>query len=218
SAQRCQKIVQSLLSFARRHPPERKPADINHLLEGALEFLQYQLRTSNIELVKQLDPSLPKGMVDPHQLQQVFLNLINNARQAIEAHQPSGKIVITSRQCGANVQLVFQDNGPGIAPEHLSKVFDPFFTTKEVGKGTGLGLSLCYGIIQEHGGSIKVPSKPGQGATLFIDLPGVTQSQEADGTDESSRRTRIRRRRGVGKKVLVIDDEEAILEMVRAAL
>src|SRR6185369_11940081 len=109
-------------------------------------------------------------MVDPHQVQQVFLNLINNARQAIEASQPSGSIRITTQTCGLNVRIIFQDNGPGIPEGNLSKVFDPFFTTKDVGKGTGLGLSLCYGIINEHGGTINVRSEPGQGATFTIDL------------------------------------------------
>src|SRR5207344_3151246 len=122
----------------------------------------------NIEVTTHFDPQLPQAMVDPHQLQQVFLNLINNARQAIEAHQPKGWIKITTTNCGAKVRVTFQDSGPGIAPENLSKLFDPFFTTKEVGKGTGLGLSLCYGIIKEHGGVITVRSEPGQGATFII--------------------------------------------------
>src|SRR5882672_10603746 len=171
SALRCQKIVQSLLSFARRHQPERKLSSINELVEGAVEILQYQMRTSNIEVTVRLDPRLPKAMVDPHQVQQVFLNIINNARQAIEAHRPSGTVKIISEITGQSVRVIFHDNGPGIAEENLSKVFDPFFTTKEVGTGTGLGLSLCYGIIREHGGTITVRSKPGHGAQFIVELP-----------------------------------------------
>src|SRR3990172_9088122 len=110
-------------------------------------------------------------MVDPHQVQQVFLNLINNARQAIEAHVPKGWIKIVTEARGPNVRVTISDNGPVIAPENLSKLFDPFFTTKEVGKGTGLGLSLCYGIIKEHGGTITPRSRPGEGATFIIELP-----------------------------------------------
>jgi len=148
SALRCQKIVQALLGFARRSAPERKAVCLNSLVEAAVEILAYQLRTSNVEAVVNLAPNLPQAMVDPHQIQQVFVNLINNARQAIEAHQPKGTIKITTSADGENVRVVIQDNGPGISQENLSKIFDPFFTTKEVGKGTGLGLSLVYGIIK----------------------------------------------------------------------
>jgi signal transduction histidine kinase len=219
SAVRCQKIVQSLLSFARHHAPERKLSCVNTLVENAVEFLQYQLRTSNIEVITKLDPHLPKAMVDPHQVQQVFLNIINNARQAIESHQPKGTIRITTETCGQIVRVVLRDSGPGISEANLSKVFDPFFTTKEVGKGTGLGLSLCYGIIKEHGGSITVRSKPGEGAAFVIELPLATgegatdeKASAAPGHPQSPARE------GLGKKVLVIDDEEAILEMVRETL
>jgi signal transduction histidine kinase len=218
SSQRCQKIVQSLLSFARRHPPERKLSNVNNLVDSALDFLQYQLRTNNIKVVRRSEASMPETMVDPHQVQQVFLNIINNARQALEAHQAAGTISITSRRRGSNLQFVFQDDGPGIAPEHLSKVFDPFFTTKGVGKGTGLGLSLCYGIIQEHGGTIKVMSKPGEGATFIIELPVMTQGKPGPEVNLVPLQSVKPRPRGLGKKVLVIDDEESILEMVRAAL
>jgi signal transduction histidine kinase len=219
SANRCQKIVQALLSFARRHQPERKPVSVNTLLEATLEILNYQLRTSNIELQAHFDPDLPLALVDPHQIQQVFLNMINNARQAIEAHQPSGWIRITTKTRGPNVRIIIQDSGPGIKPEHVSKIFDPFFTTKEIGKGTGLGLSLCYGIVKEHGGSIEPRSRPGEGATFVIELP-ITH--EAAGPEPGQKRAPdtdvINPHEGGGKKVLIIDDEEPILQMVRETL
>jgi signal transduction histidine kinase len=218
SAQRCHKIVQSLLSFARRHAPERKLSSINELVESAVEFLQYQLRTSNIEVITRLDPHLPKAMVDPHQIQQVFLNILNNARQAIEANQPKGVLRITTETCGHVVRITFQDNGPGIAEKNLSKVFDPFFTTKEVGKGTGLGLSLCYGMIQEHGGDITVRSKAGEGATFIIELPLAAAIEIAAEKSNHPVTATLSTIEGRGKKVLVIDDEEAILQMVREAL
>src|SRR5258705_245414 len=162
-------------------------------------------------------------MVDPHQVQQVFLNIINNARQAIESHQPSGCIRITTEESsGQNVRIVLQDNGPGIPEANLSKVFDPFFTTKDVGKGTGLGLSLCYGIIKEHGGTVTVRSKPNQGATFVIELPlaaaPAPAPAEASEQIEPLPPQPPNRREGVGKKVLVIDDEDAILQMVRETL
>jgi two-component system NtrC family sensor kinase len=218
SALRCQKIVQNLLSFARRHPPERKLSNVNHLVEAAVEFLHYQLRTSNIEVVTNLDPNLVPAMVDPHQLQQVFLNIINNARQAIEGHQPKGCIRIRSETCGRTLRITFQDDGPGIAEENLQKVFDPFFTTKEVGKGTGLGLSLCYGIVKEHGGTITIRSKQGEGATFYIEIPLGSETDRLAESGEPQVAGIARGRNGAGKKVLVIDDEDSILQMVRETL
>jgi len=218
SAQRCQKIVQALLGFARRHQPERKAVCVNGLVEAALEILNYQLRTSNIEVTTRLDPNLPQAMVDPHQIQQVFVNIINNARQAIEAHQPKGWIKITTETCRPNVRVVIQDSGPGISQENLSKIFDPFFTTKEVGKGTGLGLSLCYGIIEEHGGTITPRSRPGEGATFVIELPVTHEAAETVAAERQSDTEFAQAREGVGKKVLVIDDEEPILQLMRETL
>ncbi len=121
SALRCQKIVQSLLGFARRSAPERKAVCINKLVEAALEILQYQLRTSNVEAILKLDSHLPQAMVDPHQIQQVFVNLFNNARQAIEAHQPKGWIKITTARHGETIRVTLQDSGPGIPEENLSE-------------------------------------------------------------------------------------------------
>jgi two-component system NtrC family sensor kinase len=216
SAARCQKIVQNLLSFARHHQPERKLVCVNKLIEDASDILQYQMRTSNIQLIMEVDPNLPKAMVDPHQMQQVFLNLINNSRQAIEEFRPNGWIRVRTEVSGENVRILIRDNGPGISAENISKIFDPFFTTKMVGKGTGLGLSLCYGIIKEHGGSIHASSKLGSGAAFVIELPIAVESGETisdqeillpDKSDE-----------GTGRKVLVIDDEELILQMVSEVL
>jgi len=176
------------------------------------------LRTSNIEVTTRLDAHLPKAMVDPHQIQQVFLNIINNARQAIECHQPKGSIRIATETCGHVVRITLQDNGPGIDEKNLSKVFDPFFTTKEVGKGTGLGLSLCYGMIKEHGGAITVRSRAGEGATFVIELPLATAAEEVVEKREHSIPAPVFGSEGLGKRVLVIDDEEAILQMVRETL
>jgi two-component system NtrC family sensor kinase len=217
-ALRCQKIVQALLGFARRSVPEQKAVCLNGLIEASVEILHYQLRTSNVEAIVNLDPNLPQAMVDPHQIQQVFVNLINNARQAIEAHQPKGVIKISTSRRGETVLVMIQDNGPGIPEENLSKIFDPFFTTKEIGKGTGLGLSLVYGIIKEHGGTITPRSRPGEGATFIIELPVTSQPVEAVEEPPAPELQLINGREGVGKKILVIDDEEPILHMVREAL
>jgi two-component system NtrC family sensor kinase len=217
SAKRCTKIVQSLLSFARRHAPERKVVCLNEIVESAVEILQYQMRTSNIEMQTRLDPRLPATEVDPHQMQQVFLNLINNARQAIEAHQSGGWLKITTEFSQGRVRAIFQDNGPGIPAENLKKVFNPFFTTKEVGKGTGLGLSLCYGIVSEHGGSITPQSAPGEGATFVVELP-VAPTAAAVAEKPAPPEPARSPREGVGKRILVIDDEDAILQMMREVL
>jgi len=219
SAQRCQKIVQSLLSFARRHQPERKPVSVNSLIEAVLEIIQYQLRTGNIEVTTQLDPALPVVFADSHQIQQVLLNVINNARQAIEGHQARGTIKIITEADGENVRVIIHDNGPGIPEENLRRIFDPFFTTKEVGKGTGLGLSLCYGIIREHGGTITPLNRHGEGATFIIELPVMHIS--GDATELLFRSIEdgvLDLHEGDGKKVLVIDDEEPILQMMRENL
>ena len=157
-------------------------------------------------------------LADDHQIQQVLLNVINNARQAIEGHGSEGRIKIVTETSGSVVRIIIQDNGPGIPEENLSRIFDPFFTTKQVGKGTGLGLSLCYGIIKEHGGTITPLNGRGGGATFIIELPifhlagdttEMLRASEAVGTDMSE---------GAGKKILVIDDEEIILEMLREEL
>jgi two-component system NtrC family sensor kinase len=214
AAQRCQKIVQSLLSFARHLKPERKPVSANELVEAVLEIVAYPLRTSNVEVVTQLQPDLPAVLADSHQIQQVLLNIINNARQAIEGHQRDGRIKINTEVCETNVRITIQDNGPGIPEENLRRIFDPFFTTKEVGKGTGLGLSLCYGIIKEHGGNISATSQQGEGAAFVIELPVAKGTKLPTVDPKSSLPAKTDSREGAGRKILVIDDEESVLQMV----
>lgn len=216
SAHRCHKIVQSLLSFARQHPPERKLVQIQTALDEVLEIMAYELRTSNVTVVRDCASDLPRILADGHQLQQVFVNILNNARQAIEPFERDGRIVIQTRHAGDSVVIAFSDNGPGIRPENVARIFDPFFTTKPVGKGTGLGLSLCYGIIQEHGGKISARSEPGQGATFTIELP-IAAKGVAPGPGRSS----VSRSpfasdasaADVRRSVLVIDDEPWILDL-----
>jgi signal transduction histidine kinase len=125
----------------------------------------------------ELAPDLPKTMADFHQMQQVFVNIINNAEQAmIEAHR-KGKLVVKTQRVSNMIRISFADNGPGISQENMKRIFDPFFTTKEVGKGTGLGLSICYGLVEAHGGRIYARSKLGQGATVVVEMPIVSQNQ-----------------------------------------
>ncbi len=215
STERCHKIVQGLLSFARQHPPERVLLNVNDMVGAVLEILAYEMRTSNIEIEREFAKKIPKILGDSHQLQQVILNILNNARQAIETHSSSGRIRISTEGTASHVRIICEDNGPGISAENLNKIFDPFFTTKPIGKGTGLGLSLCYGIVREHGGTISAHSKPGRGATFTIELPAQAEPDNSAGNNTTSSLLNLK---GDGKRVLVIDDEEWILELVRQIL
>jgi PAS domain S-box-containing protein len=172
-ALRAAKIVQNLLTFAQRRKPEKEDCDTNDILQRALELRAYEWRTSNIKVVVDLAPGLPKVRADYHQIQEVFLNLILNAEQAmVEAHQ-GGTLGI--KTCGNKgyVQIVFSDDGPGIAKENLSRIFHPFFSTRADKGGTGLGLSICHGIVLEHGGKIYAKSRLGEGATFVVELPAA---------------------------------------------
>jgi PAS domain S-box-containing protein len=169
-ARRAADVVQNLLTFARRRQPKKEYTSINDILQRTLELRSYALHTSNIEVTTAFAPRLPKAMVDFPQIQEVFLNIILNAEQAMsEAHGRGELIIKTQRQKG-HVRISFADDGPGISPKNIDKVFDPFFTTREQKGGTGLGLSACHGIVTEHGGRIYVRSKPGQGATFIVEL------------------------------------------------
>jgi len=174
-AERAAKIVQNLLVFARRREPKKEYSDVNNIVQSALELRAYQLKTSNIEVITKLAPGLPKVMLDSHQIQEVFLNLILNAEQAMTEVNSGGKFTIKTEENKKYVRTTFSDDGPGIPPENLDNVFDPFFTTKGEKGGTGLGLSVCHGIITEHNGRIYARSKPGKGATFFVDLPIIAK-------------------------------------------
>jgi two-component system NtrC family sensor kinase len=169
-AQRTREIVQNLLSFARQTPPEKQFVDVNQVLRKTIALRGYDLSNHGIELTDDLDPKLPEVIGDAHQLQQVFLNILNNACDAVQETGGRGKIVISTASVSGSVEVRFQDNGPGI--KNAERIFDPFYTTKEVGKGTGLGLSICYGIVREHNGEIVCCNNDqNEGATFMIRLP-----------------------------------------------
>jgi len=176
-SQRAARITQNLLSFARRHEPEKHLISLNEAIEKTLELQANPMKVNNIELVVELAPDLPKTLADFHQMQQVFINIVNNAEQAmVEAHG-KGRLVVKTQKVGSMIRISFADNGPGISEENSKRIFDPFFTTKEVGKGTGLGLSICYGLVEAHGGRIYARSKLGQGATFVVEIPIVSENQ-----------------------------------------
>jgi two-component system NtrC family sensor kinase len=171
-ALRCQKIVQNLLSFARKQKPERTLSDINDILEKTVELRSYELQVNNIEISRDLDRNLPKTIADAHQLQQVFLNVTTNAEQAmLEAHGKAPANPNARRHSNARIVVEVADDGPGIPENYLTRIFDPFFTTKRCGQRTGLGLSLSYGMIKEHWRATLRPQPSWGGSHFVIELP-----------------------------------------------
>jgi two-component system NtrC family sensor kinase len=185
-AERASKIVKNLLTFARQEKPERKATDVNVVLKKALELRAYELQVSNIEVSTEFAEGLPETMADPHQLQQVFLNLIVNGEQAmIDAHG-KGLLRLSTRSEPGRILIFISDDGPGIPRENVRRIFEPFFTTKGAGKGTGMGLAIVQRIVASHGGVIQVASAVGQGTTVTIDLPRLEErSQEGAGDGRS---------------------------------
>ncbi|MBA4071065.1 MAG: hypothetical protein C0497_04395 [Gemmatimonas sp.] len=170
-AKRASRIVGKLLAFGRQGQPERIPSDVNEALRDTIDLRRYALRLQEIRLSVSLMPDPPLVLADPFQLQQVFINLLSNAEQAV-SHQPGDrKIAVTTEVRSGTFVVTITDNGPGIAPEALPHIFNPFFTTKPRGAGTGLGLSISDGIIREHRGVLRARSEPGHGATFEVELP-----------------------------------------------
>jgi two-component system NtrC family sensor kinase len=215
-ADRAARVVRNLLTFSRRHKPEKGLHDLNGILNTVLEMRSYECRVSNVELAADLDPELPRTMVDAHQLHQVFLNLLTNAEHAVSENGRPGRIVLRSRAEGDRIRVQVVDNGPGIDPESVGRIFNPFFTTKEVGHGTGLGLSICYGIVQEHGGTIEVEGRPGEGACFSVILPVLQPAAGAPTREAPEGEAHLEAR--PGERILVVDDELSVREIVRESL
>jgi PAS domain S-box-containing protein len=183
-AQRTKQIVQNLLSFARQMPPQRTGVQLNSILRRTVQLRSYDFNSHGIEVVEHLDAELPEVLGDAHQLQQVFLNILNNAYDAVHEVKRTARIEIMSTKSGGSVEVSFCDNGNGITQP--DKIFDPFFTTKEIGKGTGLGLSICYGIVKEHGGEILCHNNlGGYGATFIVRLPAAAHKAIGVGAGET---------------------------------
>jgi two-component system cell cycle sensor histidine kinase/response regulator CckA len=172
-SERAARIVRNLLTFARKRQTTRAMVDVNQVVRETLALRAYEQRISNIDIIDALAAGLPQVFADGHQVQQVLLNLVINAEQAMLAAKGRGTIVVRTWHDAdqESVILEINDDGPGIPDELQPKIFDPFFTTKEVGKGTGLGLTVAYAIVQEHGGRIRLESYPGVGASFYVELP-----------------------------------------------
>ena len=172
---RSTKLVQNLLNFARQSPPEFQQANLNTVVNHALDLISHSIEEQKIRVLSELDPTLPELTADPNQLQQVCINLIINA---IQAMPQGGRLTLRTYVHNAKIILEVQDTGIGIPPENTSKLFTPFFSTKPEVKGVGLGLAVAYGIVQRHKGQIKVRSKVGEGATFTVALPLGTDLSE----------------------------------------
>jgi two-component system NtrC family sensor kinase len=211
-AERAAEIVENLLTFARQHRAERQYASVNEIIERTLELRSYQLHVENVEVVTALEEALPRTMVDANQMQQVFLNLINNAQDAMIEHDEGGTLTIRSRTVGDAIRVSVTDTGPGLSPEAEQHLFEPFFTTKEVGKGTGLGLSICFGIVDAHDGRIWTENAPGQGATFVVELPIVEPEEEREAKTEKGTAP------PTGKRILVVEDDEQVATVLQRLL
>ena len=177
-AQRCRDIVKKLLEFSRRSPFNKELIDLNKVLQETLALIERQALFFNVAIVKDLDPLLPQVMADASQFQQVFMNILMNAVQAMEE---KGTVTIVTRRAdhGDFVEVAISDTGCGIPPEKIDRIFDPFYTTKPSGKGTGLGLSIAYGIVAEHAGTIEAHSEVGKGSTFIIRVPAAAEARSA---------------------------------------
>jgi len=170
-AQRAAGVTKNLLAFARKHKPVKQLNQINSIIEDVLKLRTYEHKIKGIEVEKQLASGLPESMVDHFQMQQVFFNIVINAEYFMTEAHDRGTLTITTENHNGTMRISFADDGPGIPLENLSHIFNPFFTTKQTGKGTGLGLSICHGVVSEHGGQIYAKSQPGEGTTIFVELP-----------------------------------------------
>ena len=225
-AERATRIVKNLLLFSRETKPERRAVDLNEVIERTLSLRSYELKLENIDVDLALEPGLPNTLADAAQLQQVVLNLVVNAEQAIaleRGEEPRrGHIQLRTRRLpGDRIAMEVSDDGPGISSEVAPRIFDPFFTTKPAGVGTGLGLSIVYGIIQEHGGEVTVESHAGKGAVLTVELPAlpVTGFEFAAGgessfTPHTAKIFPMTRPATRPEHILVVEDEPTVAQLI----
>jgi PAS domain S-box-containing protein len=223
-AERAARIVKNLLLFAREARPERRPVNLNEVVERTLALRNYELRVENIELSQDLAQDLPMVVADGAQLQQVLLNLLVNAEQAIRQGSGEGSIRVRTRKTPrGRVSFEILDSGPGIPQEIIPRIFDPFFSTKPSGAGTGLGLSITCGIVKEHGGDITVQSQLGHGAKFIVELPAAAQEMaQPEVSPAASTINRISAppviRAARGERMLVVEDEPTVAHLIADVL
>jgi PAS domain S-box-containing protein len=210
-AERASNIVKNLLGFARKQEHQRRPTPLRPLLDATFVLLRNQLMAHRVEARIEIEPDLPAPDIDPNQIQQVFVNLINNAAQAIASTGRPGRVLVRARRWLDGVAIDVIDDGPGMSEPVAAQVFEPFFTTKPEGEGTGLGLSISQGILREHGGRIMLFTEEGRGSSFTVQLPLASRPPAPPpetGTGTPTKRLRV----------LVVDDEPHILHYMRATL
>jgi PAS domain S-box-containing protein len=219
-AERAARIVKNLLLFAREARPERRPVNLNEVVERTLALRNYELRVENIELSQDLAQDLPPVVADPAQLQQVLLNLLVNAEQAIRQGSGEGSIRVRTRKTPrGRVSFEILDSGPGIPQEIIPRIFDPFFSTKPSGAGTGLGLSITCGIVKEHGGEISVQSQLGHGAKFTVELPAAAHEAQPLNAPPANRGvTPVQARIPRSERMLVVEDEPTVAHLIADVL
>jgi PAS domain S-box-containing protein len=210
-AQRTHRVVQNLLSFARQRKPQKEQVDICKVLDETLALRDYDLKVNDIKVERDIEGKILPVTADPHQLEQVFLNIINNGVDAMLEMGRGGCLKVRIHVHDGIVITEFQDSGPGI--KEPNRIFDPFYTTKSVGKGTGLGLSICYGIIKEHGGDISARNRENGGATIEVRLPADSRASASTPVIPATSRKAV-----IEGSVLLVEDEEAVLEFERDVL
>jgi signal transduction histidine kinase len=180
---RCTAIIQNLLKFARQEKVDYGPVDLNRVATDAMAIVEHQLEMNKVKLIPELTDNLPIISGNANQIQQVLINLMINAQQAMDGR--SGEVNVATVAGGnGHIQVKVSDNGPGMPEDVRAKIFEPFFTTKPVGKGTGLGLSVSYGIIKEHKGEIEVDSAPGEGTTFVMTFPAGEMKSSCPGCNK----------------------------------
>lgn len=216
AAERAARIVRNLQTFARKRHTTRTMVDMNLVVRDTLALRAYEQRVANVVILEALASGLPQVFADPHQIQQVLLNLIINAEQAMLGAHGRGTLILRSWHDAERdaVKLEVSDDGPGVSAEVQAKIFDPFFTTKEVGKGTGLGLTVAYAIAQEHGGTLSVASNGGRGASFTLELPVGGTSLRTSAPIPTRPAPEV----PSGTRVLVVEDETALGQAVADAL
>jgi two-component system NtrC family sensor kinase len=227
-AARASRIVQNLLAFARREEPQKSRLDINDVLRSVAVARTLPLQAQNTRITAEYTPEPPILWGDPHQLQQVFLNIINNAHQALQEWRGEGEIHLQTQIATVagtrGVRIIISDNGPGIAPDHLRRIFDPFFTTKQAGEGTGLGMSISLGIVSNHNGRIWAESTLGHGARFVVELPAIDAGSDADEDEEAPTEYEEPlseppvEEEEPAYRILVVDDEEPVVTLITEVL